>query len=99
MNRLGKFWILGSLFAQAMVAEPLAIIRDNCISCHSEEKRKGGLLLSTRQGILKGGETGKAINLEKPEESLLIKLLQKDADPHMPPKKQLSKTDISSLSQ
>ena len=99
MNRLGKFWILGSLFAQVMEGEPLAIIRDNCISCHSEEKRKGGLLLSTRQGILKGGETGKAINLEKPEESLLIKLLQKDADPHMPPKKQLSKTDISSLSQ
>ena len=76
MNRLGKLWILGGLFAQVMEGEPLAIIRDNCISCHSEEKRKGGLL-STRQGILKGGETGKAINLEKPEESLLIKLLQK----------------------
>ncbi|MBT6958191.1 MAG: hypothetical protein HN996_07210, partial [Opitutae bacterium] len=73
----------------AGASEPLVTIRDNCLRCHSPEKRKGGLVLATRQAILKGGESGEAINLKEPDKSLLLQVLQKDADPHMPPKKQL----------
>jgi hypothetical protein len=37
---------------------PLLI--ENCYKCHSHEseKVKGGLLLDTREGLLKGGDTG-----------------------------------------
>ena len=97
MIRIGTVLMLGLGVLQASVGEPLAILRDNCLRCHSEEKRKGGLVLSTRQATLKGGESGPAIELENPDNSLLLKLLQNDADPHMPPKKQLADTDISSL--
>jgi hypothetical protein len=36
------------------------VLADNCYKCHSQqaEKVKGGLLLDTREGVLKGGESG-----------------------------------------
>src|SRR4051812_6223145 len=36
------------------------ILVENCYKCHSHdsEKVKGGLLLDTRDGLLKGGDTG-----------------------------------------
>lgn len=88
------FSLLISTFVQA---EPMAILRDNCIRCHSKEKRKGGLLLTNRHDAMTGGDSGMAINLDEPEKSLLLELLEEDADPHMPPKKQLSEKEINSL--
>src|SRR3954464_5163547 len=51
------------------------ILVDNCYKCHSHdsEKIKGGLLLDTHDGVLKGGETGPALVPGDPEKSLLIK--------------------------
>ncbi|MDB6071893.1 MAG: Planctomycete cytochrome, partial [Verrucomicrobiales bacterium] len=51
------------------------ILVDNCYRCHSaaEGKSKGGLMLDTRAGWEKGGDTGPAIIPGKPEDSLLIK--------------------------
>src|SRR5262245_39169400 len=39
------------------------VLAENCYKCHSQqaEKVKGGLLLDTREGVLKGGDTGPAI--------------------------------------
>src|SRR5262249_8643926 len=51
------------------------------------EKVKGGLLLDTKEGLLKGGDTGAAIVPGDPEKSLLIKAVRyTDADLQMPPK-------------
>ena len=38
------------------------LLADKCQSCHSEKagKQKGGLLLDSREAILKGGESGAA---------------------------------------
>jgi WD40 repeat protein len=87
------------LVCHASAVEPLVTIRDNCLRCHSTEKRKGGLVLATHQAMLKGGESGAVIDLKEPEKSLLLQVLQKDADPHMPPKKQLAKEKIAGLRQ
>jgi WD40 repeat protein len=95
-NPIAALSILLSL-AHTAHADPLAILRDQCLECHNQTKRKGGYLLSTRQGALKGGDTGKAIDLEKPAESLLLELLTEKGDPHMPPKKQLKPEEIASL--
>ncbi|HXI49964.1 MAG TPA: c-type cytochrome domain-containing protein, partial [Candidatus Saccharimonadales bacterium] len=50
------------------------VLADNCYKCHSQgaEKIKGGLLLDTRDGVLKGGNTGPAIVPGQPEKSLLL---------------------------
>src|SRR4051812_9698093 len=66
------------------------IFVDNCYECHSlqSKKVKGGLLLDTREGVLKGGDTGPAIVPGDPEKSLLIKAVRyTDPDLQMPPKK------------
>jgi len=77
------------------------IFVENCYKCHSSEaeKVKGGLLLDTREGILKGGETGPAIVPGNPEKSLLIKAVRyTDENLQMPPKnKKLSPEQIADL--
>lgn len=50
------------------------ILENHCYDCHSSATRAaGGLLLDDRDAILKGGRSGPAIVLGKPDESLLIK--------------------------
>ena len=53
----------------------LTIFHPKCISCHGKWKQEAGLDLRTRAGLLKGGKSGPAIVLGKPEESLLVKLV------------------------
>ena len=65
------------------------MLANNCYKCHSAEaeKVKGGLLLDTREALLKGGDTGPAIVPGDPEKSLLIKAVRyTDPDLQMPPK-------------
>jgi mono/diheme cytochrome c family protein len=77
------------------------ILADKCYKCHSQqaERVKAGLLLDTREGTLKGGETGPAILPGDPEKSLLIKAVRHtDPDLQMPPKGQkLSDDQIADL--
>ena len=66
------------------------VLVEHCYKCHSasSEKVKGGLLLDTRDGIRKGGESGHAVVPGDLKESLLISALKHD-DFEMPPKKML----------
>lgn len=79
--------------------DPLAILRKECVSCHTESKRKGGLLIDSRESLLQGGDTDAAIVPGKATESLLVEVLFPDADMHMPPKGQLESRDIAALEQ
>jgi WD40 repeat protein len=75
----------------------MAVLQASCFSCHNPEKRKGGLVLTSREGLVKGSENGPVVKADVPEASTLLKVLASDADPHMPPKKQLSKQEIHTL--
>ena len=77
------------------------LLTKNCYKCHSSEslKLKGGLLLDTRESVLKGGDTGPAIVPGDPDKSLLIKAVRyTDPDLQMPPKgDKLSAEQINDL--
>ena len=65
----------------------------HCYECHSagaaaRQKLKGSLLLDSREGSQKGGESGPAVVPRRPDESLLISALRQDAF-QMPPKGKL----------
>ncbi len=75
----------------------LRVLRDECIGCHKPGKAKGGLILNTREKMMKGGDTGPSIMEGKGKDSLLVQVLAKDSDPHMPPKKQLPAADVAAL--
>ncbi len=66
------------------------VLANKCYDCHSakSEKVKGGLLLDTRDGIRRGGDTGPAVVPGKPDKSLLIAAIRyTDKDTQMPPQK------------
>ena len=79
------------------------VLAKHCYKCHSAgaEKLKGGLLLDTRQGVLKGGNTRLAVVPGDPEKSLLITAVRyKDKDLQMPPSdKKLPDPVIADLEQ
>ncbi len=81
----------------ALAQKALPVLRDECFACHSPEKKKGGLVLTSREAVLKGGSEGVVAVAGKPVASKLLTSLAKDADPHMPPKKQLPEAQIRSL--
>ena len=57
---------------------------EHCYECHSSgaKKIKGGLVLDSRAGIMKGGDTGPAITPGQPDASLLIQAIR-HTDPEM----------------
>ncbi len=75
----------------------LPILKANCFACHgSEKKLQGGLKLTSREDILKGGESGPAVDLKKTDESLILLAINYDGI-MMPPKGKLSKTQVDTL--
>lgn len=69
------------------------VLAKKCYECHSAkaEKIKGGLVLDSRAGIRKGGETGPAVVPGDAGKSLLLTAIRhEDKDMEMPPKELLS---------
>src|SRR3954471_6211668 len=66
------------------------VLVEQCYQCHSvkADKVRGGLVLDTRDGLLRGGESGPAVVPGKPNESLLFKAIRYE-DHEMPPKSRL----------
>ncbi len=60
------------------------VLIGRCVKCHGGEKLEGKLDLTTREGLLKGGETGQAVEAGKSKTSLLVKLIKQEEEPHMP---------------
>lgn len=48
------------------------ILNRHCYQCHGNGKAKGGLSFYTREGLIKGGDTGTAVSLDAPATSLLL---------------------------
>ena len=74
------------------------LLEQNCWKCHGADKVRAGLVLTTREGILKGGEVGPAVNLEDPSSSLLLQMVSyKDDHYQMPPIGKLPQEKIDVL--
>ena len=69
-----------------------------CYDCHSTDapELKAALYVDSREGMLKGGDSGPAVVVGKPAESLLIDAV-KYKSLEMPPKRKLSKPQIAAL--
>jgi hypothetical protein len=95
-------------FAAAPTPEQIAffenkirpVLAERCYECHSAkaEKIKAGLLLDSRSGVVKGGDTGPALTPGDPDASMLIQAVRhEDKDLSMPPKKKLPDEQIAAL--
>ncbi|HXU76170.1 MAG TPA: DUF1549 domain-containing protein, partial [Methylomirabilota bacterium] len=78
------------------------LLVERCYKCHStgSEKLKGGLLLDSREGLMKGGDDGPVVSAGSPEKSKLIEAIHyQNPDLQMPPKGKLAETEIALLTE
>ena len=64
-----------------------AALKQHCVKCHGGDKTRGDLDLTTRAGLLKGGDEGVSVVPGKAKDSLLVKLIKHAEKPYMPAKK------------
>ncbi len=86
--------------AAAFFAEDVfPVLAGECFRCHGGRKRiRGGLTLTSRAGVLAGGDTGPALDLESPRDSRLLAMISyRDEDHEMPPEGKLDAEDIATL--
>jgi len=73
------------------------ILKNHCAKCHgAEDKIRGGLRLDSREAVLKGGDLGPAVELDAPEESLLLEALRYEGL-EMPPSGRLPDDDVQTI--
>jgi len=77
------------------------IFNEKCVQCHNQQKVKGGLLLTTKTEIQKGGDTGPFLQAGDVEKSLFLHRVNMPIEEkeHMPPrgKVQLDSDEIKLL--
>lgn len=74
------------------------ILVEHCLECHSTDEANGGLLLDSRLGWQRGGDTGPAIVPGDLKRSLLIEAVRyQNHDLQMPPQNRLSENQIAIL--
>ena len=76
------------------------LLAEHCYGCHSAKakKVKAGFLVDSREGLLKGGESGPAVVAGKPEQSRLIEAVRYSSpDLQMPPRGRLSDEQVTTL--
>lgn len=109
----GEGFLLGNMPVKTVVAvedletallyEDLVqpVLEAKCVSCHNNNKTEGGLLMTSPEMLLKGGEHGPVLTAEKDSIATLIKRIHLDPhdELHMPPKNkaQLSAQEITLL--
>ncbi|MBI3210671.1 MAG: PSD1 domain-containing protein [Candidatus Solibacter usitatus] len=73
------------------------VLAKNCFSCHTSTKM-GGLEMVSRESFLKGGGSGPAISIDRPDDSLLLKAINYSHDRlKMPPSGKLSAAEIKDI--
>ncbi len=74
------------------------ILVEHCYECHAGAEVNGGLLLDSRDGVRRGGDTGPAIVAGNPEKSLLIEAVRyENRELQMPPQNRLGPAQIAAL--
>jgi hypothetical protein len=60
------------------------LLEQKCLRCHGGKRVESELDLSDRDGLVKGGQGGPAVVPGKSKDSLLLKLVRHEREPHMP---------------
>ena len=72
------------------------LLAGRCLDCHNATDRKGELDLTSREAMLRGGDSGPAYSAEQPTSSLIWRRV---VDDEMPPKCPLSVSERTALQQ
>jgi mono/diheme cytochrome c family protein len=90
-------WVAALLLSPAAATaadDGAALLRTNCLSCHSAKTSSSSLSLETRDAILRGGKRGPAAQPGKPDDSLLVQAVRQTGQLKMPPGRKLPDEQI-----
>lgn len=74
------------------------ILETHCVECHGGESKEAGFDMTTREGMLKGGDYGPGIVAGNSGKSSLMFLVRHEEEPHMPEDKpKLPDQDIARI--
>jgi len=73
------------------------LLAQHCFSCHGRGQKKGGLSLDSREAMLAGGDGGTAVELGRPDKSLLLEAIGYEGAVQMPPSGKLADDDIAAI--
>ena len=74
------------------------ILEKHCVECHGGESKEAGFDMTTREGLLRGGDWGPGIVPGNSGRSSLMFLVRHEEEPHMPEDKpKLPDEDIARL--
>ena len=89
------FLIAGSALSSALADDEFfekqirPVLVGTCFRCHGDTKTSGALVVDSREKLLTGGESGPAVVPGRPDESLLIRAIERQPDVSaMPPEKE-----------
>ncbi len=61
------------------------LLNENCLACHNRDVHARGIDLSSYESLHAGGDNGSIIDIQFPERSRLIRVLDRDNEVSMPP--------------
>ncbi len=74
------------------------VLAGTCFRCHGGQKVSGGLRVDARESLVKGGDSGPAIDADDPAQSLLIRAIKRHEDVEaMPPDEPLPARQVADL--
>src|SRR5947209_2490664 len=77
--------LAGSCWADGLYSDRIRpLFEKNCLACHGPKMKQSGLDLSTRESLLRGGDSGPAVVPGNPDASQLYKLVSHQKEPGMP---------------
>ncbi|HVJ85506.1 MAG TPA: PSD1 and planctomycete cytochrome C domain-containing protein [Caulifigura sp.] len=79
-----------------LFAKVKPVLEGSCVKCHSGAEAKAGLRVTSREELLKGGDSGPAVDLQSPGDSLLISAVSYDGF-EMPPTGKMPQAKIDTV--
>ena len=76
--------------------EVLPILTKSCFKCHTGDSVKGKFHMDNRGALLAGGESGEAVSLDSPDDSLFVSAIKYESF-EMPPSGKLPQSQIDIL--
>ena len=90
--------VAGALHAVDFDRDIQPLLATKCLGCHNAKLQTAGLVLESRNTVLKGGGRGAAIVPGEPDASLLLRAVRHQGELEMPPGGRLAESEIRLLS-
>src|SRR5262245_19597889 len=73
------------------------VLVEQCFGCPAGKKKRGGLRLDSRAGLLRGGDSGPALVPGEPARSRIVQAIGYQGNLKMPPRSKLPDAQIADL--